>query len=108
MNEKIYDELFLPANDMKQLAAEARIEQRLSTLRWLANHINYKAKEGKFSTTFITDCCLLADEDWEQLRNKGYLITFNYEDDTITISWEKDYGIQKSFNVCGDRKEDCQ
>ena len=88
MSETIYDELFLSAEEIKRLAAEARMEQRLSTLRRLSNRINYKAKKGKFSTTFITDCCLLADEDWEQLRNKGYHIIFNYEDDTITISWE--------------------
>ena len=93
MNEKIYDELFLPANDMKQLAAEARMEQRLSKLQWLSNHIKYLAKDGKTFTTLADYCQSLTDEDWEQIRNKGYLVTFNYEYDTVTISWEQDYGI---------------
>ena len=88
MSKNIYNELFLPAEDIRQVATKARETQRLSELQGLSSHIKFKAKEGKFSTTLFADCCQsLTDEDWEQLRNKGYLITFNYGD-TITISWE--------------------
>ena len=94
MSKIIYDELFLPAEKIRQVAAEARDKQRLSSLQWLSSNIKYVANDGKFSTFLTADSCQsLTDEDWEQLRNKGYLITFNYENDIITISWEKDYGI---------------
>ena len=94
MSKNIYDELFLSAEDIRQTTAEARDAQRLSDLQWLSNHIKCIAKDGKFSTTIVVKSCMfVTDEDWEQLRNRGYHIIFNYVDATITISWEKDYGI---------------
>jgi hypothetical protein len=76
------------------VAIEARDKQRLSSLQWLSNHIKYLAKDGKTSTTLLADYCqFFIDEDWEQLKNRGYHIAFNYEDDIVIISWEKDYGI---------------
>ena len=94
MSKNIYDELFLPAEKIRQVAAEARDKQRLSSLQGLSDTIKYLANDGRFSTFLTADYCQsLTDEDWEQIRNKGYLVTFNYEYDTVTISWEQDYGI---------------
>jgi hypothetical protein len=94
MSKSIYDELFFPAEDIRQVATKAKETQRLSELQGLSSHIKFKAKEGKFSTTLLADYCQsFIDEDWEQLRNRGYHITFYYENDLIAISWEKDYGI---------------
>ena len=83
-----YDELFFSANELKKMTIETREQQRLSNLKWLSSHLKYQAQEGMFSTTLMQSCLFLTNEDWEQLRNKGYDVCYNHGDKTFTISWE--------------------